>query len=253
MNTFLQIFLDNLPKVLTGAATAVLTAIITYLYKRGSWTREHRKAALFEEKGDKLLANGMALAAIEQYKYAVKIWEEEVNRGRMLAIFHKIGRAYHKLGDTEQALEALTHCELLWEMLKKQVKIFDIYYELADLYRLKGNLERAAHYVGLAIDTLRAQQSPRLPIVLALAALIAKERGRPDEAEERYLEAVQVMEAIGDTLGLASVYYELGDLKSAQEQLMGARRYYERSRVEFEKLGSARASEIKEKLLAEVE
>lgn len=245
MSSFIQLLLDNLPKVITGAATAFLTALLTYLYKKGSWTREHKKASLFEEKGDKLLANGMAEAAIEQYKSAVKIWEEEVNRPRMLAIFHKIGRAYQKLGDTEKALEALTHCELLWEMLKKQAKIFDIYYELAALYRVKGNLERAARYAGLAIDSLRAQQSPRLPVVLALAAVIAKERGRPDDAEARYLEAVEILEDVGDTLGLASVYYELGDLKSAQGQTGVAKKYYETSSAAYVKLGSGRAGEIR--------
>ena len=81
--------------------------------------------------------------------------------------------------------------------------------------------------------------------MLALAALIAKERGRPDDAEARYLEAVEILGDIGDTLGLASVYYELGDLKIAQGQADAAKRYYETSSAAYMKLGSGRAAEIR--------
>jgi tetratricopeptide (TPR) repeat protein len=250
MDEFADFLATNSAAVFKSIATALVMALLTYLYRKGSWTKDHRRARLFEEQGDKFLSNALFSAAIEQYKDANKIWEQEVNQKKMLAVYHKIGRAYAKSGDSEHALEALIHCEMLWEELKKDAKMYDIYFELAQIYLSKRNWERASAYISLTIQMLRAMRSPRLPIALSLAARIARERGRPEEAENEYVEAVHLLDDIGDTLGLASVYYELGDLKSTQQCRDVAKDYYGKSAAAYEQLGSARAGEIRSKLQA---
>lgn len=250
MTELLKFVLNNAGNIITSVLTTGILALLTYLYRAGSWTREHRRAKLAEEQGDKFFSSGLFSPAIEQYSAANKIWETEVNQAKMLALYRKIGRVYGKMGEAEKALEALTHCEALWEALKNDVKMYDIYFEKAQIYLLKKNWERASHYIRLTVDMLRSAQSPRLPIALSLAARIAKEQGRPEEAESDYVEAVRLLDDIGDTLGLASVYYELGDLKYSQRCRDLAIEYYGKSADAYEKLGSGRAEEIKTKLAA---
>jgi tetratricopeptide (TPR) repeat protein len=166
----------------------------------------------------------------------------------MLSLYHKLGKAYSRAGQAERAIDALIQCEVLWEAIRKDAKIHEVYYELSEVYLKKQNLDRAASYAHKAVTALRAQHSPRLPVALAMAARIAKERGRDEEAESEYLEAIQVLNGIGDTLGLASVYYELADL-AARRNLVGiAASYYRKSADCYEKLGSARAEEIRRRI-----
>ena len=137
----------------------------------------------------------------------------------MLALYHKLGKAYSRSGDAERALQAFIHCEALWEAIRKEIKIHEVYFELSQAYLSKRDLMKAATYIDKAIQLLRGQQSPRLPVALAMAARIARERGRVEEAESEYTEAVRVLDGNGDTLGLASVYYELGNLKVFTKQI----------------------------------
>ena len=58
------------------------------------------------------------------------------------------------------------------------------------------------------------------------------------------------LESIGDTLGLASVYYELGNLKVSENMKDLGIDYYKKSRANFGKRGSARAFESDQKLEA---
>jgi tetratricopeptide (TPR) repeat protein len=250
VDSLLKVLDESAGKIITAVLTTAFIALFTYLWRAGSWTREHRRARLFEEQGDKFVSTGLFSLAIEQFKAANKIWEVEVNQAKMLSLYRKIGRAYGKLGESEQALEALTHCEALWEALKKDVKMYDIYFEKAQIYSVKRNWERASQYIHLTIEMLRTVQSPRLPIALSLAARIAKEQGRPEEAETNYVEALHLLDDIGDTLGLASVYYELGDLKYAQHHQELAIEYYGKSAEAYETLGSGRADEIRAKVTA---
>jgi tetratricopeptide (TPR) repeat protein len=243
-----KFIIENLTKIVTSVASAGLLALLTYLCKRGSWTKEHKRARLHEVQGDKCSASGLLSAAIDHYKSAMAVWEGEMNQPRMLDLYHKMGCAYRKIGDAERALEALTHCEMIWDSMKKQVKIQEVYFELAQVYLLKRQLDKAANYIAQSIAVLRSQDSPRLPIALSMAARIAKERGRPEEAENDYVEAVRILENIGDIVGLATIYSELADLKQAHGSSEIAKQYYERSAEAFERLGSARAVELRAKL-----
>ena len=242
------VIIENLPKLVTTVAGAGLVALFTWLAKRGSWTKEHKLARLCEEQGDKLCQSALWTQAIEKYKAAIEIWEKEVNQTKLLALYQKVGKAYLRTGDTLGALEAFNHCEALWETIKNAAKMHEVYYALAEVYLGRQDYEKAAAYIDKTIAILKSQQSPRLPVALALAARIARERCRPEEAEARYVEATSVLESIGDTLGLASVYYELGELKTASGALRTAISYYSKSAVSFTDLGSARASEILDKV-----
>jgi tetratricopeptide (TPR) repeat protein len=243
---------DNLPKLVTSVAATGVITLLTYLYKAGSWTKAHQRARLFEEQGDRFLQNEIWESAIIQYKLAIPIWEEEVNQPKMLSLYQKLGKAYNRAGDIDNALHSFMHCEVLWDAIKKDVKMQEVFYELSQAYLSKRDLERASLYINKSIHLLREQKSPRLPVALAMAARVAKERGRPEEAENAYLEAVQILESISDTLGLASVYYELGELKAAQKMRDLASNYYAKSIANHEKLGSVRAGEIRQKLAAKV-
>jgi len=250
MSELLSVLSERAAEVITSLSGAGLLALITYLYRAGSWTKPHRRARLLEEHGDRFAEGEMWESAIEQYKLAVLIWEQELNQARMLALYHKLGKVYSRAGDSERALQAFIHCEVLWEAIRKEAKIQEIYYELSEVYLKRRDLERAALYAGKAIDALRAQGSPRLPVAFAMAARIARERGREEEAETLYLDAVRVLDANGDTLGLASVYYELASLKAQRLQTDLAAGYYRKSADNYEKLGSARADENRQKIAA---
>jgi tetratricopeptide (TPR) repeat protein len=239
---------DHVGKIIVTLVTTGLLGLFSYFGKIGAWSKDHRRARFLEEQGAKFFEKGMYQLAVDHYNDAKKIWEAEVNQAKMLVIYNHIGQAYSRLGDSEKALEALTHCEMIWDALKKDVKIYDVYYGLAQIYLKKQDMERASAYVVLAINMLRADKSPRLPIALSLAARIAKERGRPEEAENSYVEAIKVLDSIGDTFGLASVYYELGDLKCSQQRVDLASNYYTLSASAYGQLGSARADEIRTKL-----
>lgn len=253
MNAVWSAIASHLGDLVTTVAATALVGLVTYLYRAGSWTKTHRRARLFEERGDKFVEGEVWDSAFEQYKLALQIWEEEVNHGRMLALYHKLGKAYSRSGDAERALQAFIHCEALWEAIRKEIKIHEVYFELSQAYLSKRDLVKAATYIDKAIQLLRGQQSPRLPVALAMAARIAKERGRVEEAESEYTEAVRVLDGNGDTLGLASVYYELGNLKVFTKQLDLASAYYTKSAAAYDKLGSGRAEEIRAKVHALVD
>jgi len=248
MNALLKAVSDNLLKVVTGALTAGLIALVTYLFRAGSWTRGHQRARLFEDQGDKFFQAEMWEAAVEQFKLAVDIWEEEVNQSKMLPLYQKLGKAYNRAGEIDNALRSFMHCEVLWDAIKKEAKMEEVFFELSQTYLGKQDLERASHYIGKSVHLLRSQNSPRLPAALAMAARIAKESGRPEQAENNYIDAVRVLESVGDTLGLASVYYELAEIKVSQKATDLASRYYMKSIESYRNLGSTRAAEITEKL-----
>jgi tetratricopeptide (TPR) repeat protein len=248
MSALQSVLSEHVAQVITSLAAAGLVALIGYVYRAGSWTKTHRRARLFEEQGDRFAAGEHWESALEQYKLAIQIWEQELNQARMLALYHKVGKAYSRSGESERALQAFIHCEVLWEAIKKDAKIHEIYHELSEVYLKRKDLERAASYAQKAIRALRTQQSPRLPVALAMAARIAKERGREEEAETEYLEAIRVLDGNGDTLGLASVYYELGNLKAQRQQNAMAVAYYTKSADNYDKLGSSRAGEIRQKI-----
>jgi hypothetical protein len=52
------------------------------------------------------------------------------------------------------------------------------------------------------------------------------------------MEAIRILDHIGDILGLASVYYDLGDLKAIQGQKELAAVFYRKSGENYERLGS---------------
>ena len=239
---------EYLAQIVTSLAAAALVAFAGYLYRAGSWTKAHRRAKLLEEQGDRFLERELWDSALEQYKLAIQVWEQELNRARMLALYHKIGKTHSRAGDSERALQAFIQCEGLWEAIRKEAKIHEVYHELAEVYLKRRDLERAAVYARKAIESLRALQSPRLPVALAMAARIARERGRDEEAETEYLEAVRVLDGNGDTLGLASVFYELAELKARRSQTDMATAYYVKSAENYDRLGSVRASEIRQKI-----
>src|ERR1044071_8604691 len=248
MTDLLALISENVPKVITSVAGTTLIALVGYLYRAGSWTKTHRRAQLLDEQGDRFMERELWDSALEKYKLAIQIWDAELNNARLLSLYHKVGKTYSQSGQSERALEALIQCEVLWGAIKKDTKIHEVYYELSEVYVRKKDFEKAATYAHKAIDALRTQQSPRLPVALAMSARIAKERGREEEAESEYLEAIRVLAPHGDTLGLASVYYELGNLKALRKQDDLAAAYYTKSADNYEKLGSARADEIRQKM-----
>jgi tetratricopeptide (TPR) repeat protein len=246
--TMWELVLDNLPRLVTTVAGAGLVALFTYLYKQGSWTREHKRARFFEEQGDKFAEGQLWDPAIEKYKQAIEIWDKELNRSMMLALNQKLGRAYNRAGNMDGALGALMQCEALWEAIRKAARMHDVYFELSQVYLKKRELDKAGIYIQKAISQLKEQKSPRLPNALAMAARISKDRGRPEEAESYYLQAIEFLDDIGDTLGLGAVYDELGELKASQRHRELAAQYYRHAHDNYEKLGSRRADDIKRKL-----
>ena len=86
MNALLSGITSHLGDLITTVAATALVGLVTYLYRSGSWTKTHRRARLFEERGDKFVEGEVWDSAFEQYKLALQIWEEEVNRAHAGAL-----------------------------------------------------------------------------------------------------------------------------------------------------------------------
>ncbi len=242
--------LIKLPELLTFLAGSALVVLFTTLYNKGAWTREHKRAAFLEREGDRFFATGLWGNAIDRYQQGIAIREKEMQLLYVLTLSKKLGRCYRETGDNDRAMQYFVKCETIWDQLRKDVKMYEIYDELALIHLKRCDLKLAAEYSRKAIESQRVINSARLPVSLAIGARIAKERDNFEEAEKLYCEATERADKTGDIYGLASLYYDLGELKKAQKAIDKAIVYYKKSGVYFEKLGSARTAEIEEKLKA---
>jgi tetratricopeptide (TPR) repeat protein len=240
----------NLPSLITGLTSTALVILFTALYKKGSWTREHKMATNLEYEGDKLYHGRLWDNAIEQFEKSIAIWEKEMRISHTMGLYKKLARCYTEKGEVDKAMQYLIKCEAAWDSLKKGIKIYEVYDELALLYLKKGELNIAKEYSQRAVKEQRASNSVRIPVSLAIAARIAKEHDDFEQAERLYLESVEYLESLNDIYGLASVLYDLAELKRQQKSLEKAAIYYKKSVIQFEKLGSPRASEIEERLMS---
>jgi tetratricopeptide (TPR) repeat protein len=240
----------NLSSLVTGLTSTGLVILFTALYKKGSWTKEHKIATNLENEGDKLYHGRLWDNAIEQFEKSIAIWEKEMKPSHTMGLCKKLAKCYSEKGEIDKAMQYLIKCEAAWDSLKKGIKIYEVYDELALLYLRKGELSIAKEYSQKALKEQRALNSVRIPVSLAIAARIAKERDDFEQAERLYLESVEYLESLNDVYGLASVLYDLGELKRHQKSFEKAATYYKKSITQFEKLGSPRASEIEEKLIS---
>jgi tetratricopeptide (TPR) repeat protein len=194
------------------------------------------------------MAAGVYDAALGYLQTALQTWEREANSAHQVVLYHKIGKLHLKAGRVDDALRAYIECETHWSALRRQVRIDEVYYGLAEVYLKKGEQAQAKIYIERAIRELRTKGSPRLPVALYFAARIERDQGRIEEAERLYVEASNVLEGIGDTLGLASVYFDLGSLEEQRSSADMAAKYYKKSLDNYSALGSYREQELKEKI-----
>ncbi|MEM9722286.1 MAG: tetratricopeptide repeat protein, partial [Bacteroidota bacterium] len=158
------------------------------------------------------LSSGELIASqIDSLKLVLKEYQKNPPRQqgeKMLELHFELGKALKSQGLFEEAVKSFQSA-LKWS--EDDLSFFKIHHELGYAYRLLHNYSSAIKHSQLAHE----RTGERVPIRdiaknLNLMAQANVDIGRLDEALKAQLEGLQLVEEIGDSLGIARAYSGLG-------------------------------------------
>jgi tetratricopeptide (TPR) repeat protein len=102
-----------------------------------------------------------------------------------------------------------------------------------------GQAERAYRDIlhALQLQPATSKQRSRLAVIYHQLGRVAQQRGRLDEAEDRYRQSLTINEEFGDRPGMASTYHQLGLVAQQRGRLDEAEDWYRQSLTISEDLG----------------
>lgn len=192
------------------------------LYRTQPDRRAHVEARMLEHIGTYRLQRGEHTGAIGSYREAIEVAGARLDLARLANIYHGLAEGSRQAGDVRQALdymERAVHFYRTEQDVRGQVSANLARAENdygVHLMRL-GRWDRAEEMIRAALDHYRqvGVEAGRTHALLSMGEL-HQLQGRPSEALEWTLEAVEHAERRGETVALASAYQQLGELWEAE-------------------------------------
>lgn len=175
-----------------------------------------------------------------RYQLALHHWQKALEHAEKMDeqdvclhadILHGMGKAYHKTGQANEALEQLEHAASLYESVESLHEMAHVYLGLSVAFRHVNDQEKAAEYSERAASLFEGLENVLMMIKAEInhAALYAQ-TGRVLEAEEVLTRAIHKLDSIGDKelegiacAELAQVYLCKGNLDQAEAACQQAR------------------------------
>ena len=180
---------------------------------------------------------GKYLESFENYNRALEITRSEPNRDIKLEMLtlKKIAFAHRYLTEYNKSLELFLKILQHFESVGDEVKVADLYNNIASVYWDIENDEKALEYWKSAIDLAKKTKN-RDALANAYQGINVYYRfyGKIDEAEKYCLLDLQMRKEMGDIRGLTYSYKNIGrtyqhkgDLESAKKYLLEGLKYAE--------------------------
>jgi tetratricopeptide (TPR) repeat protein len=241
-----------------------------WLRERGEWPQAQQAyeeaRALYEQENDALgaaraldnlagldLLAGRVQNAIKSYRRTLRLFESSSQTQRDAAItLFNLSLAHKRLGQRDQASQALQQAYALAEMLKENGLLARCLALRGALHDDTGEWDRAANDYEQALrlfDVLGDEVG--MAIVRAHQALLLKRQGSYPQAESLLVQALAVLQNQPDPHEKAVACLNLADLYFSMGQAEQAWPYIEQADAAFVRLGSAwreEAKELKQKL-----
>lgn len=159
-------------------------------------------------------------------------------------LFRKIGENCQRKSKYDQSLQHLERAVARLSADPNSLEMFNIFREMAWVYYLKGQLDRANSFVAGAVRILDNRQElepgqaerARSAVCNLLAIFEARE-GKYDQAIEHHLQQIEILKKQESTAGLGAPYNNLGTVYWSKGDISKALEYLEKSMEMAEKTG----------------
>ena len=123
----------------------------------------------------------------------------------------------------------------------QQANLAVVYSSLGMIARMRGRLDEAADWATQALAIRKKRgDRPRMAASYHLLGMIARDQGLPDKATYWHKRSLTITEKLGDRPGMAASYHELGMAAQDQGRLNAAADWYARSLAIEKELGNQR-------------
>ncbi|HTY08425.1 MAG TPA: tetratricopeptide repeat protein, partial [Candidatus Edwardsbacteria bacterium] len=182
-----------------------------------------RKFALGLALGDALSAQGKRDRALDALRQALALAPTGLDRGRALV---RLGDIHGKKSDYEAAISDLEQAVVELSGQPDSLELMDAYLRIATIYWRQGYLERTRSFLDGARLVMQLRRGDGGPAaeraraeLLHVEAIVAGATGDPEGAIKSYTEEIALLEPLGDTAKLGTVYNNLSGLLKARGQL----------------------------------
>jgi CHAT domain-containing protein/Tfp pilus assembly protein PilF len=176
--------------------------------------------------------------AILVYKKALAIANASARPSSKALSLIAIGNSYSDRGDLTQSLSFLNQALEISQSNKLQMEEIQALDSLGILYRLLGQFDRA---LVLQKDALRLSQDigtiPNIVSIMTGIASVYYEKGEVAIAEKTYREALEIAEKTSDFFYTSKIHLRLAKLKIEQKQLEQALEHVEKGLIIQRKIG----------------
>lgn len=193
----------------------------SYLFAKEIDDTELERSALYF-KARALRKKGEYLLAIDDMFEASEIALEEEDFTFLIKVNNQLGLLFKDVGDYEKAIE---HYFEVFVYKNKNVKIFPSYagrsyHNLANIYLLQGDYEKAEEYFLKSISTRLEANIPKSTFYsyMDLAELYARQ-GKLELAEEFYQNAIDLEVAMKGKPDKFKIYKQMADLAILQNNV----------------------------------
>lgn len=143
---------------------------------------------------------------------------------------HYLGSVqYWGFGNNEEAIKYLTQATQISRNLKETSRLSSSLNNLAIVHNAQGNHQLAleAIFEALKIEEDGLARPARLARYLNNLGTTLDSWDKPEQAKEYYLQSLAIRETLHDSVGLVSLYTNLGILHKSAERYDSARYYYD--------------------------
>jgi len=146
----------------------------------------------------------------------------------------------HYLDDAERTyLDIRDMLQAHPESPQQLLRLADIYHQLGRVAELRGRWEEAEEWYRQAL-TIKEEFGNRSGMAGSYhhLGIVAQFRGRLEEAEEWYRQSLAIKEELGDRPGMAGSYHQLGVIAQRRARLEDAEQWYRQALTINEELGN---------------
>jgi tetratricopeptide (TPR) repeat protein len=184
--------------------------------------------------------------AIHSYREALDSWPEAPLEER-IKVMLRLGRAWNRRGDTEEAINWLFRASKELEELDLRLPALEgeLYDELGWVIVRRGEFDRAEAWLQKGIAAVEEGNHPHLVASLHnhLGA-VCFQKGELEQATEHVSRSLALREQLGDIVGVARSYNNLGILRRTSHDWEGALQSYQRGLELLERIGDTEGTII---------
>jgi len=159
-------------------------------------------------------------------------------------LFRKTGENYQRKSKYDQALQHLERAVAKLSADPNSLEMFNVFREMAWVYYLKGQLDRANNFAAGAVRILDSQQGAdpqrierARSAACNLLAIFEAREGKYEQAIGHHLQQIEILKRQESTASLGAPYNNLGTVYWSQGDIPRALEYLEKSMEMAEKTG----------------